>query len=96
MVKCPECGHDVPERKTRCLYCGRAVEDGVPSSTEAEKPQIGVPDWMLKVKGVSGEDVVLTFGLKKSKRRKPLSKVALMIIFMSSFVLGGWLVWIFR
>jgi hypothetical protein len=96
MVKCPECGHYVPEGKTRCLYCGRVVTEGTPSSAGAEKPEIGVPEWMLKLKGVSGEDVVLTFGLKKSKRRKPLSKVALMIIFMSSFVLGGLLVWVFR
>jgi hypothetical protein len=72
------------------------VENGGPSSLGAENAEITVPDWMLKLKELSGEDVVLTFGLRKSKRRKPLSKVALMIIFMSSFVLGGLLVWLLR
>ena len=96
MVQCPQCGHRVPEEKTKCLYCGCVVENENPSSFGAEKPEIGVPDWMLKLKGLSGEEAVLTFGLRKSKRRKPLSKVALMIIFISSFVFGGFLVWLLR
>ena len=96
MVQCPECGHRVPEGKTKCLYCGSVVENGGASSLGAEKSEIGVPDWMLKLKGLSGEDVLLTFGLRKTKKRNPMSKVALMIIFMSSFVLGGLLVWLLR
>jgi hypothetical protein len=96
MVQCPECGHSVPEGKTRCLYCGSALKGARPSSPGAERPEIGAPDWMLKLKGLSGQDVVLTFGLRRTKKRKPMSKLTLMIIFISSFVLGGLVVWLLR
>ena len=96
MVQCPECGHRVPDGKTQCLYCGVAVKDVSPSPLGPERPEIGAPDWMLKLKGLYGQDVVVTFGLRKTKKRKPMSKVTLMVIFMSSFVLGGLLVWLLR
>jgi hypothetical protein len=93
-VQCSECGHSVPDGKTKCLYCGAAVEGKEPSSVEPGNPEAGAPDWMVKLRDLSDQDAVLTFGLRKTEKRKPMSKVTLMIIFMSSFVFGGLLVWL--
>jgi len=95
-VQCPKCDHSVPEGKNKCLYCGTVVDDVGSFAQGATWVDSGSQDWRLKVKGLSDEDVLLTFGLKKTKKKLPMSKAVLMLIFMSSFVLGGLVVWLLR
>lgn len=95
-MQCPKCDRRVPEGKNNCLYCGSVVNDAGSFPQEGTLVDNGSQDWRLDLKGLSNEDVLLTFGLKKTKKKVPMSKAVLMLIFMSSFVLGGLVVWLLR
>lgn len=94
-MKCLHCGHDIPEGKTLCIYCG-AVVRGMNRSTPDQNgvsgngPE-GISDF------IEGEDsMTQELTRLKSRRKKTVSKAALVFIFLLSMLLGGLVVWLFK
>lgn len=79
-VTCPDCGHDVPDGKRSCIYCG-APQDEEVVNTESKTD-------------IMGEDVRWSFSSDKSRRPIHLSPVVQALIFLVSAALGGLLVFL--
>ena len=79
-VTCPDCGHNVPDGKEICIYCGAARGEEV---VNAES----------KMNVIQG-DISWSFSLGKSRRPIQLSPVIQALIFIVSAALGGFLVFL--
>lgn len=77
---CPDCGHNVPDGKEICMYCG-AVQGEEVVNAEPKK-------------GMIGEDIRWSFSLDKSRRPIQLSPVIQALIFLVSAAVGGFLVFL--
>ena len=77
-VTCPDCGHNVPDGKETCIYCGAAQD-------------VEVVNGESKI-DVIGGDIRWSFSLDKSRRPIQLSPVILALIFILSAAIGGFLV----
>ena len=79
-VTCPDCGHNVPDAKEICIYCGTAQgEEGM--SAESKTDMIGA-------------DIRWAFSLNKSRRPIHLSPMIQALIFLVSAAIGGFLVFL--
>jgi hypothetical protein len=127
-MRCPKCGHNVPNAKGKCNYCaavtGTAESMDIPGMREdrsfsenvsksvlaysvTDVAQIygnlnNVPDnlrrkfeeAMGKGRGEEREkDILLQFGLAKTKRKPKRNPLVLMLISLGSAILAGALVW---
>ena len=79
-VRCPHCGHNVPDGKEICMYCGAAQSEEV---MNAESKM-----------DIIGEDIGWSFSLDKSRRPIHLSPVIQALIFIVSAAIGGFLVFL--
>ncbi|MGD9038927.1 MAG: hypothetical protein PVH82_04770 [Desulfobacteraceae bacterium] len=77
----------MPNGRDRCLYCG-AQQEGVAKAEGGPAAKAKPED----AGSASMDDVPWQFALEKSKRRKPLGRVAQIIIFFAAFALMGFLV----
>jgi predicted ATP-dependent serine protease len=80
-MRCPKCGHNVPNAKGKCNYCG-AVTDTAES--------IDIPRMREEQRE---KDILLRFGLAKTKRKPKINPLVLMLISLGSAILAGALVW---
>jgi hypothetical protein len=102
MVRCPKCPHDIPEGNMRCIYCGAALPDAVSVPRIVREPdednalERGDNKNLIHIPETPEQDLLLKFSMKRAKRREPMSKVALLILFLVSFAFGGLLVWLLR
>jgi len=99
-VQCPECSHTIPRGSAKCIYCGAKLKQNNEASAPLQeqvrkKGPEKVPD-PEPASWSRAEDVVLGFSLKPSKRREPMSRVVLLLIFLASSVFGGFIVWLLR
>ncbi len=79
-VTCPDCGHNVPDGKEICMYCGAAQGEEV---VNAESKM-----------DIIGGDIRWSFSLDKSRRPIQLSPVIQALIFLVSAAIGGFLVFL--
>jgi hypothetical protein len=79
-IVCLECGHNVPEGKEICIYCGAAQGEGV-TNAESEIDTIG-------------EDIRWTFSPNRARRPFQLSPMIQALIFLLSAAIGGFLVFL--
>jgi len=79
-VMCPHCGHNIPDGKEICLYCGAAQGERVVNA----EPKMDM----------IGEDIRWSFSLGKSRRPIHLSPVIQALIFIVSAAIGGFLVFL--
>ena len=128
-MRCPKCGHDVPNAKGKCDYCGAvtgtAVSMDIPGmredtsfSEKVSKSALAysitdvaqmygnlndVPDNLQRKFEVAIEegreeerekDILLQFGLAKTKRKPKMNPIVLMLISLGSAILAGVLVWV--
>ena len=127
-MRCPKCGHNVPNAKGKCNYCGAitgtAESIDIPGMREdtsfservsksaltypiADTAQIygnlnDVPNNLQRkfeeaIEEGRGEerekDILLQFGLTKTKRKPKRNPLVLMLISLGSAILAGALVW---
>jgi ribosomal protein L32 len=79
-ITCPHCGHNVPDGKEICMYCGAAQGEEVVNA-ESKMDMIG-------------GDIHWSFSLDKSRRPIHLSPVIQALIFLVSAAIGGFLVFL--
>ena len=79
-VTCPDCGHNVPDGREICMYCGAAQGEEV---VNAESKM-----------GMIGGDMRWSFSLDKSRSPIQLSPVIQGLIFLVSAAIGGLLVFL--
>lgn len=94
-MECRDCGHDIPEGKGSCIYCG-AVVKSMDRSNSAENGLSGHGSEGGCESGDAGEYVTQELSRIKSRRKNPLSKTALACIFFLSMLVGGVIVWLFK
>ncbi len=94
-MRCSRCGHDTPNGKASCLYCGAVLGDADRLKSQEDACSGREVDRISDLKDVEG---YLTRELVRmaDKRRGPVSKTALACIFFLSMLLGGMVVWWFR
>lgn len=88
-MQCSACKHEVPAGKAKCIYCGAALHEAVEVDGAANKEMNGDSSM-----GTPLEGLPWAFVLERSKRRAPWRRVTLVIIFFSSAVLVGAIVFL--
>ena len=94
-MRCSRCGHDTPDGKAGCLYCGAVLGDADRLKSDEEAFSRREFDRVSDLQDAEG---FLTQELARmaGKRRNPVSKTALACIFFLSMLVGGMVVWWFR
>lgn len=83
-MRCPECGHELPVGKRKCIYCGTLLsEKGAKRDTQISQDP-----------GVSEEYISLKFSMARTKRRTPMNRLTLILIFLASAALMGFILWL--
>lgn len=93
-MECKQCGHKIPQGKDKCIYCGRPVDgaQGDPGRDPSEGADASIRETRLEE---AEAYLSRQTDLMRSRRKSPVSKVLLAILFFLSMLVGGLIVWWF-
>jgi len=92
-MKCTHCGHDIPEGKGGCLYCGAIVRSIDQAKHDEKALSENGTDGIADFRKTEGY-MIQELARMKGRRRNPLSKAALACIFFLAMLVGGLVVWL--
>ena len=81
IASCPDCGHEVPNGREICIYCGAPQGEGVVNAKS-------------KTDKIEEVDFSWAFSSKRPRRRIRLSPMIQALIFLMSAAIGGFLVFL--